>query len=363
MRTELFDYELPEALIAQRPPGERDAGRMLELGPDGVTHRMVRELPSRLEPGDLLVLNETRVRRARVVATRASRDENRSLASDLGRLGGRVELLLLRLLGEDAAGVQRWEALGRANRPLRVGDRLVGPLGIELWVGARAEGGVVELRARGDLDAVLASHGQMPIPPYIERPSDEDDAVRYQTVFARELGSAAAPTAGLHLTEQMLGVIEARGVSTARVVLHVGVGTFRPVRADDLDEHPMHAEWISVSPELASRIAETRRRGGRVVAVGTTVVRALESARDPGRPGLVIPQSGETRLLIQPGYRFGVVDALLTNFHMPRSTLLALVSAFAGRARVLAAYREAVDQGYRFLSYGDAMWLPSRGEA
>ncbi len=345
MRTNLFDYELPQQLIAKRPPKERDGARLLELKRDGVRHGVVRNWPERLEPDDLVVLNETRVRRARLEARRQGS-------------GGRVELLLLSR-GQPTARGELWEALGKANRPLRSGDEL-GAAGLSLVVRRKGEQGTLELEAFGDLEQALSSEGTMPIPPYIDRPADEEDAQRYQTVFARDVGSAAAPTAGLHLTMEMLEMLRRRGVRTGRLVLHVGVGTFRPVTAADLDEHPMHEEWISVPESLCEAIEETRRRGGRVVAVGTTVVRALESAKDPAGSGRARPFEGPTRLLIQPGYRFGVVDALLTNFHLPQSTLLALVSAFAGRERVLAAYAEAVKQKYRFLSYGDAMWLPTR---
>lgn len=199
----------------------------------------------------------------------------------------------------------------------------------------------------------------MPIPPYLKREADAQDSERYQTVYASRLGSAAAPTAGLHFSKQLLADIEGRGVRVARVLLHVAMGTFRPVRADDLDEHPMHSEFFEVSPELAAQIAETRQRGGRVIAVGTTAVRALEAAADRRRRGQVIAQAGSTQLLIQPGYQFRVVDALWTNFHQPRSTLLALVAAFAGYERMKNAYQQAISEEYRFLSYGDAMWIPA----
>jgi S-adenosylmethionine:tRNA ribosyltransferase-isomerase len=200
----------------------------------------------------------------------------------------------------------------------------------------------------------------MPIPPYIRRPDDVADDQRYQTVYGCVPGAIAAPTAGLHLTEAMLSELERRDVRVGRLTLHVGLGTFAPITATDLDDHPMHVEWMRVPEALVRQIAEARSRGGSVVAVGTTVVRALETAADRERPGFVVPTEGKTRLLIQPGYTFRVVDSLLTNFHLPRSTLLALVAAFAGRARILEAYREAVRRGYRFYSYGDAMWIPKR---
>lgn len=260
---------------------------------------------------------------------------------------------------------ERWLALGRANRPLRPGDRLEAP-GAEFVIIERREQGVVVVKTDSDVEQVLLSHGQMPIPPYMRRGADDADLERYQTVFARQIGSAAAPTAGLHLTPEALVSLRERGAEIGRLVLHVGLGTFRPVAVDDLDQHPMHTEKLYVGEELRSQIAQTRERGGRVIAIGTTAVRALEAARDPSRPGYVRATRGETDLLIQPGYRFSVVDALLTNFHMPKSTLMALVSAFAGHERTMKAYAEAVERKYRFLSYGDAMWIPeclTRGDA
>lgn len=351
MRTDLFDYELPEGLIADAPPEARDAGRMCVVLADEVRHGWVRDFPLELEPRDLLVLNETKVRAARLHCRRE--------ASSPGAEGARVEFLFLEQLGRAAEGAERWSALGRANRPLRVGDRF-SCAGVMFEILARGDGGVVEVLVQGDLDALLAAHGELPIPPYMRRAADERDQSRYQTVFAKHLGSAAAPTAGLHVTPAMLERIGALGVRVARLTLHVGIGTFRPVVADDLDQHVMHSEAFEVSAELASAIAETRRSGGRVVAIGTTVVRALEAAADLEQLGLVRAEQGRTSLLIQPGYRFRVVDALLTNFHMPKSTLLALVAAFVGHERVLAAYRAAVEARYRFLSYGDAMWIPVR---
>lgn len=317
---------------------------MLSVRAEGNEFGFVRELPTHLGPGDLVVLNRTRVRRARIFAQRPKNER--------GEGGGRVELLFLHPLGGE-----RWAALGRAAGPLRPGDRLdFEGRGLEIL--GRNEEGNLEVRVPEDWEDVLDRVGQMPIPPYFRREADEADVERYQTVFATELGSAAAPTAGLHLTEAALTEVRRRGARVETVLLHVGIGTFRPVSVDDLDEHPMHEERYSVSPELARAVAETKARGGRVVAVGTTVVRALESAAvDVGR---LHEGEGVTRLLIQPGHEFRVVDALLTNFHQPKSTLLALVAAFVGRDRVLDAYREAVGAGFRFLSYGDAMWIPRR---
>jgi S-adenosylmethionine:tRNA ribosyltransferase-isomerase len=343
MRAELFDYDLPDELIARRPPKERDGGRLCILEREAIRHAKVASFESEVRPGDLIILNETRVRRARLLCRRPRTQQGG---------GGKVELLFLRPLTEG-----RWEALGRASRPLRVGDELeTDRLGMS--IAAKTDSGSLEIEIRGDLEAALAQEGAMPIPPYLGRDADEEDVHRYQTVFARHLGSAAAPTAGLHLSEALLKRLENRGAQLERVVLHVGVGTFRPVSAEDLDDHAMHSEFLSVSEGAAQAIACARRTGGRVIAIGTTVVRALESAADPDQLGLVRPMRGQTDLLIQPGYRFRVVDALWTNFHQPRSTLLALVSAFAGHERTLEAYQTALRERYRFLSYGDAMWIP-----
>lgn len=347
MRTDLFDYHLPQELIAARPPEKRDGGRLCIVEEERVSHDWVARLPDWIEAGDLIVLNDTRVRQARLFCARPSQGE-------FG--GGKVELLFLHP-GADG----RWAALGRANRPLRVGDELRSE-GLVLFVDERQADGTLWIRVQGDVERALEVEGTMPIPPYMLRPGDADDVERYQTVFARRLGSSAAPTAGLHLTQAMMATMVERGAEFASVTLHVGVGTFRPVTADDLDDHPMHHEEIEVSQEVCDAVARTRERNGRVIAIGTTAVRALESARDKDRRGWVQPTFESTDLLIQPGYRFSVVDGLLTNFHQPKSTLLALVSAFVGRQRVMNAYREAVEMRYRFLSYGDAMWLPRRIE-
>lgn len=348
MKTSLFDYELPAEAIAQYPLPDRDAARLLVLEGSGVRHATFREWPELLPEGALVVLNDTRVIRARILGTRRE-------------TGGRAELLLTTLVEAVSPEEQVWLALGRANRPLREGVRIdSGPLSVEI-LGSDPSGTLrVRLVARGGVDAAVDAHGHVPLPPYVRRPDELEDVERYQTIFARHNGSIAAPTAGLHVTKATLDRLSARGVKTAFVTLHVGVGTFRPVSTDDLDDHPMHQEYFEVSAELVQAVRSARSRGAPVVAVGTTVVRALESARDPHEPACVRAASQSTALLIQPGYSFGPVDALLTNFHMPKSTLLALVAAFAGRDRVLAAYRAALEHGYRFLSYGDAMWLPER---
>lgn len=350
MRTELLDYHLPEELIAKRPLAERDGSRLLVLDRGVITHRQIRDLPELLPEGALLVVNDTRVRRARVFGVR--------------RLsGGKVELLMLgrrpELEGDD--GREVWQALGRASKPLRPGVVVdAGRLTCEVRE-READGTLlVVVTAPESVEGVLAAEGRVPIPPYLGREDDAEDVARYQTVYADRVGSVAAPTAGLHLTPQLLSRMEARGVELGRLELEVGLGTFKPIVAEDLEDHVMHEERFRVGPELADRVARARAQGRPVVAVGTTVVRALESAADPGRPGELRAQSAATRLLIKPGYAFRIVDALLTNFHQPKSTLLALVAAFAGEGAMRAAYAAAVEERYRFLSFGDAMWLPRR---
>ena len=348
--TRLFSYELPEALIARYPSSERDGGRLLVVGPGNLEHRRIRDLPDLICPGALVVLNDSRVRKARLLGKRAE-------------TGGSVEILLLRPLPDHPSRrPETWLALGRASKPLRVGTMLdAGSLRIEVLERQTDGFLVVAVDARGEkLDAVLEREGHVPIPPYLGREDEASDSDRYQTVYARQLGSVAAPTAGLHLTQELMGRLEAAGIEIAGLTLHVGPGTFRPVSSDDLDQHPMHGEFFEVNETLVARIDAARKRGAPVVAIGTTVVRALESAADPSRKGHVRPLRAETKLLIQPGYRFEVTDQLLTNFHLPKSTLLALVSAFAGRERILDAYRTAIAEGYRFLSYGDAMWITER---
>jgi S-adenosylmethionine:tRNA ribosyltransferase-isomerase len=346
VRTELFDYTLPDAAIAAFPPSERDGARLCKLTRSGPEEGWVRDLPALVLPGDLLVVNETKVRRARAYVRRPKVGASG---------GGRVEVLFLNSLS-----ASKWEALARAGGRIRPGDRLEWPEAeLEFTVLESQAPGTLVLEASGNVERALEEFGEMPLPPYMKRDALPEDTQRYQTVFARELGSAAAPTAGLHLTDALLDRIRGAGASVASVVLHVGLGTFRPVSADDLDEHDMHEEGYTVEPDLVEKVRATKAAGGRVIAIGTTVVRALESAALAGglRAG-----AGTTRLLIQPGYRFQVVDALFTNFHQPRSTLLALVSAFVGRTRLLESYAWALARNYRFLSYGDAMWIPERFE-
>ena len=337
-----FHYDLPPALIAQAPLPERSAARLLHLPANGTPlDRQVRDLPQLFRPGDLMVFNDTRVLPARLHARKTT--------------GGQAEILIERLLG----GTDAKAMLGVSKKP-KPGDRLQLDDGSAAEVLAR-DGMFFTLRFDADmpLPQRLEALGRMPLPPYIDRETQPEDAERYQTVFARNAGAVAAPTAGLHFDAALLDALAARGVDSAYVTLHVGAGTFQPVRVDDIGAHRMHSEWIEVDARVCERIRATRAAGGRVIAVGTTVMRALESARQGGPE--VGPFAGETDIFIRPGHRFASADHLLTNFHLPESTLLMLVSAFAGHRRVLDAYRHAVAAGYRFFSYGDAM-LVERNE-
>jgi len=341
MRLSDFDYDLPEALVAQEPVSPRDASRLLVLPAEGPPlHRRFADLEGLLSPGDLLVFNDTKVIPARLVGTKES--------------GGKVELLLCEPL-EGGLG-RRWRALGQASKPIRAGSLLAFDGLSARVVESEGEGFyLVELDREGEaLEAALGRAGRIPLPPYIRREPDARDRARYQTIWARAPGSAAAPTAGLHFTGELLARLEARGVRRTAVTLHVGPGTFLPIRGESIEEHRMHPERYEVSPRAAEEIDACRARGGRVVAVGTTSVRTLESAFDGAR---VAPGAGRTALFVRPGHVFRVVDGLVTNFHLPRSTLLMLVCAFGGTERVLSAYRDAVSAGYRFFSYGDAMLL------
>jgi S-adenosylmethionine:tRNA ribosyltransferase-isomerase len=338
-----FHYDLPPELIAQAPLPERSASRLLvvDAGADRFEDRRFTDLVEYLRPGDLLVFNDTRVLPARLFGHKES--------------GGAVEILIERLTGAHEARVQ----LGVSKKP-KAGGRIVLADGSTAEVLGR-DGEFFQLRFESaePLEKLLLRLGRMPLPPYIERNADRADDERYQTVFAREAGAVAAPTAGLHFDAALLQKLGERGVEFGYVTLHVGAGTFQPVRAERIEDHAMHREWLNVGAELIERMRRTRERGGRVIAVGTTVVRALESSLRDGAPQ---PFAGETQIFIFPGYRITSVDALVTNFHLPESTLLMLVSAFAGRERMLAAYRHAVEQRYRFFSYGDAMliWPESR---
>ena len=339
LKTTDFDYRLPPELIAQQPPAERDAARMLVVDPssDTLVHATVRDLPRFIHPGDLLVLNDSRVLPARLRGRRSD--------------GGDAEVLLLRPIDRDSG---RWEALLRPGRRLPAGAVVrFEQSSLSVLVESKSEERAV-IRLNGSTDPLgeVRRIGEMPTPPYIKQPLAEPE--RYQTVFAREEGSAAAPTAGLHFTPELLEAIGARGVQTAFITLHVGLDTFRPVRVDDPTQHAIHREWYRIDQGTADAISATRQRKGRVVAVGTTCVRVLESAADGDH---VRVSEGWTSLLILPGHRFRVVDAMLTNFHLPQSTLLMLVSAFAGRERILHAYREAIERRYRFYSFGDCMLI------
>ncbi|MDD5307797.1 MAG: tRNA preQ1(34) S-adenosylmethionine ribosyltransferase-isomerase QueA [Deltaproteobacteria bacterium] len=345
MKTDLFDYELPEGLIALHPPERRDSGRLMIVprGDRPFEHGRVTDLPELLAPGTLLVANDTRVIPARLRGVRVT--------------GGRVEALLMRCLGPRGAG-SRWSALAKANRPLKPCDAIE-LAGLAATVAGRGGQGEVELDFEADEAAVrtrLAGHGEVPLPPYIKRAPVAADTERYQTVYAARDGSVAAPTAGLHFSEDLLAALERRGVERAFVTLHVGPGTFRPITADEMDAHRMDAEELEINEAAAAAIRRAKAEGRPVVAVGTTAVRALEGAF--ASRGRVATFSGPTDLFIRPGFRFRVVDGLITNFHLPRSTLLVLVSALVGRERMLEAYAQAVREGYRFYSYGDAMLVP-----
>lgn len=353
-----YDYTLPTELIAQTPIEPRDSSRLLVVhrATGTLDHRVFAEIGAYLRPGDLLVANQSRVLPARLRGVKAA-------------TGGQVELLLLAVRGD--LGPDTWEALVRPGRRVREGQRLdfgAGALTAEVLARTAAGGRIVRLAARaGSVDAALAVLGTVPLPPYIRAPLT--DVERYQTVYARAPGSAAAPTAGLHFTPGLLAALEARGVGVVYVTLHIGLDTFRPIDEDDLTEHKMHSEEIELDAAAAARINATRAAGGRLVAVGTTSVRVLESAAElaaaasgPGATGdgvfpLVMPFRGRTSLFIQPGHQFRAVDVMITNFHLPRSTLLVLVSAFAGRELILRAYAEAVARRYRFYSFGDAMLI------
>jgi S-adenosylmethionine:tRNA ribosyltransferase-isomerase len=337
MRKDQFTYDLPEELIAQHPLAERRASRLLCLDrhSGAVAHRKFADLPGLLEPGDLLVFNDTRVIPARLYAHKPS--------------GGRVEILLERLLPGDRCLAQL-----RVSKKPAPGSSLLLDGGGELEIVKRVAPFYELALRKGRLVDVLEEQGHMPLPPYIAREDQALDRDRYQTVYASQPGAVAAPTAGLHFDDELLHAIDVRGVSRAFVTLHVGAGTFQPVRAENIEDHEMHAEYLEVSQAVCDAVAETRARGGRVIAVGTTCVRSLETAAAGGE---LRPFAGDSRLFIYPGYQFRVVDALITNFHLPESTLLMLVSALASRDTIMAAYGEAVRERYRFFSYGDAMLI------
>ena len=339
MKVSDFNYELPEELIAQQPLPERSASRLLCLSRATGEYRdaMFADLPDLLRGGDLLVFNDTRVIPARLFARKET--------------GGKVEILVERLIGKDWALVQL-----KASKPTHPRSVLtVEGMDARLVVGDREGDFYTVDYPRGDFIDLLENAGHVPLPPYIDRPDQPDDRERYQTVYARNPGAVAAPTAGLHFDEALLNRLDERGISRGFVTLHVGAGTFQPVRAERVEDHRMHAEVMYVPRTLQCQFAETKARGGRVIAVGTTAVRSLETAADNG--GLAEVSNVETRLFIYPGYKFRAVDGMITNFHLPESTLLMLVSAFAGLERIKAAYAHAIEERYRFFSYGDAMLI------
>jgi S-adenosylmethionine:tRNA ribosyltransferase-isomerase len=337
-----FDFTLPPELIAQHPAAERSASRLLDGRGEAPIDRIFHELPALLDAGDLLVFNDTRVIKARLHGRKADS-------------GGAVEALVERVL----PGHEMLAQL-RASKSPRPGSviRFAEAFDAEVLGRAGADNALYHLRLPSEPLALLEAHGHVPLPPYITHADEADDERRYQTVFAARPGAVAAPTAALHFDEALLHALAAHGVQTARVTLHVGAGTFQPVRTERLEAHRMHSEWFEVGDDCVAAVRAARERGGRIVAVGTTSVRALESAARG--TGLLQAMRGETDIFITPGFEFRVVDALVTNFHLPKSTLMMLVSAFAGHARVMALYRHAIEARYRFFSYGDAMLLARR---
>lgn len=336
MQTSDFDYQLPDELIAQHPPVKRSGGRLLSVRKDALDHLQITDFPAQLREGDLLVMNNTRVYPARL---NGSKDT-----------GGKVEVLVENIIDERTA-----LCLCKASKSPKENTKLHFESGhVAVVVGREDDLFKIEFQLDVTLLAYLQQYGSLPLPPYIERPVDRDDAERYQTVFASSTGAVAAPTAGLHFDDELLQRCTELGVQQEFITLHVGAGTFQPVRGDDLASHKMHAEWLSVTETVCEKIQQTKQQGGRVVAIGTTVVRALETA---AADGTLAPYEGDTRLFLKPGDTFNVVDGLLTNFHLPRSTLLMLVCAFGGTQRMFDAYKQAVEHKYRFFSYGDAMLI------
>ncbi|PVE59427.1 tRNA preQ1(34) S-adenosylmethionine ribosyltransferase-isomerase QueA [Arthrobacter sp. TPD3018] len=344
MKVELFDFELPAERIALRPAAPRDSARLLVLDGDATRDRIVRDLPAELRPGDCLVFNDTRVIPAQLEGRRGE-----------AKIGATLH---------KREGPRRWRAFVRNARRLRDGDSIDFGSGVTAIATDRGEDGSLALDFAGDepVELLLERAGRMPLPPYIaaKRPTDARDADDYQTMFAAEPGAVAAPTAALHFTPDLIAALDARGIGHETLTLHVGAGTFLPVKADDTDDHRMHAEWGRIDAATADRLNAVRARGGRVIAVGTTSLRLIESASDTDR--VIRPFEGDTAIFITPGYTFRGIDGLLTNFHLPKSTLFMLVSALMGRERMQAAYAHAIANGYRFYSYGDAsLLLPARG--
>ncbi len=341
MRVSDFDFHLPESAIADRPLPARDASRLLELTPNGNCHdRQISDLTQLVQPGDLWILNDTKVIPARLIGSKPH--------------GGKVEILLLEPLARTEHRSQTWLAWGRANKPLKPGTTITFAEHFSANIISR-NGKQIEIELNADdVAAAIEQHGHMPLPPYINRPDSDEDKARYQTVYARHSGAVAAPTAGLHLTKPLMQQMQNAGATFAHVTLHVGPGTFQPVQVEQLDEHVMHEEAYIVPPETADLVNQAKREGRRIVAIGTTSLRTLEAATVNGE---LTAGPGRTDIFIKPGYQFRMVDALLTNFHLPKSTLIMLVSALAGREHVLNAYEHAKAAGYRFYSYGDAMFV------
>ncbi len=340
MRVDLFDFDLPTENIALRPASPRDSARMLLVqGDEPMQDRIVRDLPSMLRPGDVLVFNDTKVIPAQLEGMRGE-----------ARIGATLH---------KRQGLRQWQAFLRNAKRVRAGDRIDFGAGVTAIAGPRDEDGGVTLDFEGDepVEILLERAGRMPLPPYIasKRPTDERDRSDYQTMFAREDGAVAAPTAALHFTPELMAGLAAAGIGTETLTLHVGAGTFLPVKADDTDDHRMHAEWGRIDAETADRLNAARASGGRLIAVGTTSLRLLESAT--GEDGIVRPFADETRIFITPGYRFRAVDGLMTNFHLPKSTLFMLVSALMGTEKMQSVYSHAIGNGYRFYSYGDSSLL------
>ena len=341
MRVSDFDYQLPEHLIAQMPLAERSASRMLVVNPasENLTHRLFTNLDEYIDPGDLLVFNNTRVIPARLFGQKYS--------------GGKLEVMVERVLDREYL-----LAHIRSSKALKPGTRLLLEREIKCTM-VKREGELFVLRQQSDKSwlELLDQYGHVPLPPYIQRADESEDRERYQTVYAQFPGAVAAPTAGLHFDRTMIDRFASRGINTAYVTLHIGAGTFQPVRGEDIDNHVMHAERINVPQQVCDAVIETRSHGKRVIAVGTTVVRSLETAASTGK---LLPLDDESRLFIKPGFEFNVVEAMITNFHLPKSTLLMLVSAFAGTDIIRKAYTQAIQQQYRFFSYGDAMMITSK---
>ncbi|HXZ67553.1 MAG TPA: tRNA preQ1(34) S-adenosylmethionine ribosyltransferase-isomerase QueA [Alphaproteobacteria bacterium] len=349
MRVDAFDFDLPEELIALRPARPRDSARLLEIKHGALAHHLVSDLPNLLRPGDICVFNDTSVIHAQLSGRRAARE---SRHDNIDVVEPKIDVTLHKRHGAD-----HWRAFAKPGRKLALGDVIKFAPGFEAELVGKQSDGDLLLRfneSGAALDALIAKHGVMPLPPYIasRRAVDESDESNYQTIYAAHSGSVAAPTAGLHFTSQLLGALEARGILQAWLTLHVGAGTFLPVKSEDTSGHRMHAEWGEISPDAADKINAARLRGGRIVSIGTTSLRLMESAT--GQDGRILPFAGETSIFITPGYRFRAADLLFTNFHLPRSTLFMLVSAFAGLDVMKRAYATAIAERYRFYSYGDA---------